>query len=231
LDQQEYWRNFWLEHTQDLSNKDEQTQVLRTRNKQPIDEATWQYTLESVRKQLELKSSDTILDLCCGNGLFSVAFAPFVRSVDAVDLSPRLIDSISARKISNIRAEAKDIRELSFKDGAFTKVLWYAGIQYIDESDIVSMIRRIRKWMKPGGILFLGDVPDRSKLWDYFNEPTREKAYFDGIEQKRPVIGSWLDKYWLEKLFRSAGFAEARAIPQDETLIYSDFRYDLIAKL
>lgn len=230
MDRQEYWRKFWLEYTQDLSKKDEQTQVLRTRNKRPIGEAEWQYTLDSVTNQLELKSSDTILDLCCGNGLFTAAFAPFVKSVDSADLSPQLIDRINARQIPNVRAQAQDVRELSFETGSFTKVLWYAGIQYLDESDIVSMIRKIRKWMKSGGILFVGDVPDRSKLWGYFNDSTREKAYFDGIEQKRPIIGSWLDKNWLETLCRSAGFAEARAIAQDATLIYSDFRYDLIAK-
>jgi hypothetical protein len=51
------------------------------------------------------------------------------------------------------------------------------------------MVRRIRGWMKPGGIRMIGDIHDRAKLWDYFNDDTRRAAYFDGLEQLKPIIG------------------------------------------
>jgi hypothetical protein len=122
------------------------------------------------------------------------------------------------------------MRDAQFSQRSFSKVLWYAGIQYIDEFDIVTMIRRIRSWMKPGGILMIGDIPDRAKLWDYFNDEMRRAAYFDGLAQRKPIIGSWLDAGWLERLCLSSGFVSASALPQHEELIYADFRYDLIAR-
>jgi ubiquinone/menaquinone biosynthesis C-methylase UbiE len=226
----EYWRRFWLEYTSDPAQKDTQTQVLRTRNKVPISADKWAYTLAGVARQLDLSAGDQLLDLCCGNGLFAEFFANIVHEVEAVDLSPQLIARLQERGLPNVRASVGDIREAQFGASRFSKVFWYAGIQYIEERDIVVVIRRIRQWLKPGGILLIGDVPDRQKLWHYFNDAGRETAYFDGLAKAQPIIGTWLDRAWLEKLCVSAGFREAVAIPQDSALIYADFRFDLLAR-
>jgi cyclopropane fatty-acyl-phospholipid synthase-like methyltransferase len=226
----EYWVRFWSEYQTDVANKDEQSQVLRTRNKQPIDQRKWEITLETVGQQLELQSDDTLLDLCCGNGLFTAAFSPHIAGVEAVDISPVLTGRLAARCLPNVRVSTSDMRDAQFAPQSFSKVLWYAGIQYIDETDIVAMVRRVRGWMKPGGILMIGDIPDRSKLWDYFNDDTRRAAYFDGLEQRKPIIGSWLDSCWIQWLCLASGFASAEPVPQHEELIYADFRYDLIAR-
>jgi len=169
-----------------------------------------------------------VLDLCCGNGLFTAALSPLVKTVDAVDLSPQLIDGVIERALPNVRVHVKDVRDAVFEPASFSKVLWYAGIQYFDEGEIVALIRSIRQWIEPGGTLLIGDVLDRSKLWSFFDDPIRQKAYFDGIARQQPLIGTWLDATWLEHLCRSAGFHEARAIPQDSALFYARFRFDLI---
>jgi cyclopropane fatty-acyl-phospholipid synthase-like methyltransferase len=226
----EHWARFWSEYQTDVADKDEQSQVLRTRNKQPINQRKWEITLDIVSQQLELQPDDTLLDLCCGNGLFSAAFAPRIAGVEAVDISPVLTGRLEARGLHNVRVLTSDMRDAQFAQQSFSKVLWYAGIQYIDESDIVAMVLRIRGWMKPGGILIIGDIPDRAKLWDYFNDDTRRAAYFDGLEQRKPIIGSWLDAGWIERLCLASGFASAKTVPQHEELIYADFRYDLIAR-
>jgi SAM-dependent methyltransferase len=226
----EYWARFWSEYKTDVANKDEQSQVLRTRNKQPIDSDRWAVTVDTVADQLELDASDTLLDLCCGNGLFTAAFSARVARIEAVDISAPLVERLNERNLSNVHTEAMDIRDASFEMGSLSKVLWYAGIQYIDEGDIVAMVRKIRNWMKPGGILMIGDIPEKSKLWDYFNDAARREAYFSGLETRQPIIGTWLDREWIEKLCLAAGFSEATALAQDPRLIYSDFRFDLIAR-
>lgn len=228
--EKEHWVSFWSDYQTDVANKDEQSQVLRTRNKQPIDQRKWEITLDTVSRQLELQPDDKLLDLCCGNGLFTAAFGPRIASVEAVDISSVLTSRLAARGQPNVRVLTSDMRDAQFAQQSFSKILWYAGIQYIDESDIVAMIRRIRGWMMPGGILLIGDIPDRSKLWDYFNDDTRRDAYFDGLEQRKPIIGSWLDAGWIERLCLASGFVSAKAVVQHEELIYADFRYDLIAR-
>lgn len=228
--QADYWTNFWLEYTKDLAGRDEQSQVLRTRNKKPVDIDTWKYTLKSVENQLDLKHDDELLDLCCGNGLFSSAFSSKVSKVTAVDLSYSLIDKIQSKGIPNIKAMSADIREVHFENASFSKVLWYAGIQYISESEIVEVLKKIKSWLKPNGILLIGDIPDRERIWEYFNSTERKMAYFDNLAQGRPIIGTWIDPLWIKNLCEVLGFSEVNSIMQDEKLIYADFRFDLVAK-
>jgi ubiquinone/menaquinone biosynthesis C-methylase UbiE len=177
-----------------------------------------------------LRADDTLLDLCCGNGLFASAFSEQVASIHAVDISSVLTERLEARSFCNVHVNTCDMRDVRYPPQSFSKVLWYAGIQYIDDSDIVAMIRRIRFWMKPGGTLMIGDIPDRAKLWLYFNDDVRCSAYFDGLERRKPIIGTWIDADWLERLCLSSGFLEANKAIQHPRLIYADFRYDLIAK-
>lgn len=227
----EYWSRFWSEYKADIAEKDEQSQVLRTRNKLPIDKESWEFTVSEVASQLDLSENDTLLDLCCGNGLFTSAFSSQVSKIEAVDISTPLIDRLNARALHNVNAVASDIREINFSDQSFSKVLWYAGIQYIDESDIINMILKIRGWMKPDGILMIGDIPDRKKIWKYFDSLERQNVYFHALQKREPIIGTWLDAEWIEKLCATCGFTTANVIEQNSKLIYSDFRYDLVAKV
>lgn len=226
----EYWSNFWREYSVDNLDIDEQTQVFRTRNQIPIDKEAWIFTLQSVQDQLELNDNDTLLDLCCGNGLFARAYSKIVKHVEAVDLSESLIKTINKNKISNVNAYFKDIRNIDYSKNRFSKILWYAGVQYIDEADIVLMLEKIRFWLQPGGILFIGDIPDREKLWLYFNNVDRIKSYFKAVASRRPIIGTWIERGWIERLCEANGFDLACAADQDKKLIYSDFRFDVIAR-
>lgn len=230
LPRDDHWSRFWLDETRNLAGRDEQSQVLRVRNRQPIDPARWSDTVAHVAGQLQLASDDVVLDLACGNGLFAAAFAGQVRSVHGVDLSPTLIAALKARGLANVTADAIDVRDARFPSCTFTKIIWYAGIQYLPENDIVDVLRRVRDWLTPGGRLLVGDVPDRRKLWSYFTTPERQAAYFDGLAQRRPLIGTWLEPEWLERLCASVGLHDAVATPQEPPLIYADFRFDLTAR-
>ena len=225
----DYWAQFWGEYEFDANSVDEQSQVFRTRDRIPIDEDSWEYTVELVAKHMQFKSNDTLLDICCGNGLFTEAYSGLVKSITAVDISNPLINTLKSKNIANVDAFSDDVRNISFPESSFSKVLWYAGIQYLPESDIVNYLKELILWMKPNGILLIGDIPDRQKLWDYFNTPERVSLYFDGIGIQKPIIGTWLDPNWIEALCLRSGFKKVEIIQQDTKLIYSDFRYDIIA--
>ena len=226
----DYWAQFWSEYEFDANSVDEQSQVFRTRDRIPIDEDSWEYTVELVAKHMQFKSNDTLLDICCGNGLFTEAYSGLVESITAVDISDPLINTLKSKNIANVDAFSDDVRNICFPESSFSKVLWYAGIQYLPESDIVNYLKELILWMKPNGILLIGDIPDRQKLWDYFNTPERVSLYFDGIGIQKPIIGTWLDPNWIEALCLCSGFKKVEIIQQDTKLIYSDFRYDIIAR-
>lgn len=226
---EDYWSKFWSEYDFDSNNTDEQSQVFRTRDRVPIEKHAWEHTVKLVANHMQFKPDDTLLDICCGNGLFTQAFSALVESISAVDISHRLIDSLKSKNIVNVDAFSDDVRNISFPESSFSKVLWYAGIQYLPESDIVNFLKELRVWMKPNGIVLIGDIPDRQKVWDYFNTPDRKAAYFDGVGSQKPIIGTWLDPVWIESLCLHAGFKKVDVIQQDSKLIYSDFRYDVLA--
>ena len=228
-DPSNYWSDYWRDSLPQ-NNSNDQSQVLRVRNKKPIDDLKWNFTVKDVESRLNLKITDSMLDLCCGNGLFTDAFSSKVNSISAVDISHLLIDKLKKRNLSNVDIILSDMRNVDFKIATFSKILWYAGIQYLDESDIVNLVFKLRKWIKPSGIIMIGDIPDKNKIWNYFNNEDRKNVYFQGLSNKQPIIGTWIDKKWINELFLSAGFNNIKIIDQHPDLIYSDFRFDLIAE-
>jgi SAM-dependent methyltransferase len=226
----EYWLEFWKKHGRASTQSDEQTQVLRTFNKQPITPERWQATLNYLDDQFPVGATDDVLDLCSGNGLLTAHFAPRCKSVTAVDISEDLLVSLGQRKLPNVKTLQSDIRKVSFEGGSFSHIFLYAGIQYISEGESVALFREIFQWLKPGGQLFVGDIPDRGRLWSFYNNPKSAALYFDNQVSGRDVIGTWFDESWLLRLAESTGFQQANVIRQPLEQIYAHFRFDLKAQ-
>ncbi|MEK6806990.1 MAG: class I SAM-dependent methyltransferase [Pseudomonadota bacterium] len=224
------WLEFWRRHGRESQATDVQSQVLRTSNKVPISNEQWQLTLAEIDRRFPVGSEDDLLDLCCGNGLLTAHFAPVCRRVVALDISPDLLATLAARGFQNVSTQCMDLRDADFPEGMFSRILIYAGLQYIDHAEAVVLLRKACRWLRPGGVLFAGDIPDRLRLWSFYNTPERRKLYFDNLVAGRDVVGTWFDAHWLEYLSLSAGFASAERIDQHPNLIYAHFRFDLIAR-
>lgn len=223
----EYWLEFWNTHGRSSAQANEQTQVLRTINKQPITPECWQRTLDYLDAQFPVGAEDDLLDLCSGNGLFTAHFAPRCKSVTAVDISADLLANLNQRKLPNVRTLRSDIRKIRFEEGAFSHILLYACIQYLSEGEAVALFREMFQWLKPGGLLFVGDIPDRKRLCMFYNTPERLALYFDNQIIDRDVIGTWFDEFWLLRLAESTGFQQADIIQQPPEQINAHFRFDL----
>lgn len=221
------WVNFWVEYGKQAQSKDPQTQVLRTINKLPIEKEKWEFCLEYIEGQLEVNASDDILDLCCGNGLISQRLSPKCNSVVAVDVSEDLLHGIDVKKYPNIKPICSDIRKLDFKEGAFSKIIIYAAIQYLSLKETVLLFENVKKWLRPGGIFFIGDIPDHSKRWTFFNSKEREAVYFNTVKEEADIVGTWFDSEWLKKLADYSGFKQAELIEQHPDMIYYFFRFDM----
>jgi SAM-dependent methyltransferase len=223
----EYWPDFWKQHGQASSGEDEQSQVLRTFNKQPITKERWQQTLEYLARQIPVSGDDLVLDLCSGNGLLTSYFASLCKSITAVDISADLLEKIEQHRLVNVRTLQSDIRKLNFDEGSFTCIIIYAGIQYLTESESVILFKKMFNWLKPGGLLFIGDIPDRARLWTFYNTNERKALYFEYQAVSRDVVGTWFDESWLLNLALSIGFQAAQVIHQPSEQIYAHFRFDL----
>lgn len=222
----DYWIEFWKKHGELSLGKDEQTQVLRTLNKKPISPNQWNFTLASVEKHFKVEPQDKILDLGCGNGLFTKFFSPRCEHLTAVDISKELLDKLDTEKYPNVEPILSDIRNIDFAENRFSKVIIYAAIQYLTYQETVLLFEKIYKWLMPGGIFFIGDIPDYRKKWEFYNSEDRQKVYFDKIKRGEPLIGTWYDPEFFDKLGLYSGFSKWEFIPQESGLIYSGIRFD-----
>lgn len=225
-----YWTNFWIDYTKKSVNKDAQSQVLRTYSKIQIDQKIWQFTLSEIEKHFKPQKSDTILDLCGGNGLLAKEFSEQCSNLLVVDISEDLINKIDTQTYKNITTLVADIREVHFENNLFSKIIFYAGIQYFTYKETIYLFESMYKWLKRDGVIFIGDIPDADKVFKFYNNKEREKVYFETIKNEKPIIGTWFKKDFLIKLSHLCNYKEANIISQHPKLINSFYRYDMVIK-
>ncbi len=223
----DYWKCFWLDHAKKSREADLQIQVLRTLNKQPIQPDVFASIVESVITLLAPNPDHTLLDLCCGNGIITRELAPKFSAVTAVDLSEEFTSQLSVY-INNITAFSADARTVDFPAQSFDRILCYSGVQYFSESETINLFMKLRHWIRKGGLVVLGDIPDTGRRWNFFNSPEREGAYFAALQRQEPIVGNWYEPGWLEKLSLHAGFKSAKLHLQPRALPFQHYRFDLV---
>ena len=224
--EKEYWIRFWKDEDR-IKDKNPHVQVGRSINKTPIENKRWQFTLSLIERTINLQSSDNILDLCAGNGLLSIPFSQKCISVTAVDVSQKLIAQIDT-KVKNIETMVDDVRNIDFKESSFSKIILYFALQHFSNRETVVLFEEVYKWLKKGGLFFIGDIPDQEKLWNYFNNQERERVYFESIRNETPIIGNWFTKTFLLKLAKHSNYSEYRIITQHKKMINSHYRFDML---
>jgi tRNA/tmRNA/rRNA uracil-C5-methylase (TrmA/RlmC/RlmD family) len=106
------WQKFWT----DWRNKPAETeydlffQVAKTVNSRAMERQLFDSINQHILNELEITNTDTLVELCCGNGLCTYEFAQKANNVIAVDFSPHLIaDAIRLKSASNICYIQKDV--------------------------------------------------------------------------------------------------------------------------
>lgn len=225
-----YWNDFWKNHARSATTDHPQSQVLRTLDKKPIAENQFQELLEYVETKMEISGTDELLELCCGNGLFAIFFASKCKKVVGVDFAKELVSKIDTKRHPNISVFVQDVRKVDFEEGSFNKVLMYAGLQYLSYKETVRLFEHAIKWLKNGGLFFIGDIPDRERMWNFFNTEDREGVCFAAVKNERPVVGTWFEGAWLSKLGRYAGFKDIEIFQQPHDFPYAHYRFDMCLK-
>jgi ubiquinone/menaquinone biosynthesis C-methylase UbiE len=121
--------------------------------RRPIaDEAAYQKKLQVTREYFQPDME--ILEFGCGTGSTAIAHAPYVRHIQAIDISSKMLE-IAQRKadaegISNISFEQSTIEKFSVPDQALDAVLGLSILHLLDSREEV--IARVHKILKPGGV-------------------------------------------------------------------------------
>jgi ubiquinone/menaquinone biosynthesis C-methylase UbiE len=141
---------------------------------------------ESLARLVELtqpQSEWTMLDVSTGAGHTALAFAPHVKHVAAVDLTPQMLDTARKlareRGITNIAFEPADAHALPFDTNTFDLVTNRIALHHY--SDAPKAIHEMARVLKSNGVLGFTDntVPPDKGLAGHINhwEQTRDPSH------------------------------------------------------
>jgi SAM-dependent methyltransferase len=169
------------------------TQVRRTINGEPIDEAQITMIVNAITSGLSLKQNDLVIDLACGNGYLSSYLFDKCAGVVGVDISPYLIEVAQknfARPPDYLFC-VDDIASYAAREshaGRFTKALIYASFQYLSKDDASSILESLNKRFTGVSKLFVGNVPNKDEAARFYRERAPSGAELSDHEAR---IGVW----------------------------------------
>jgi ubiquinone/menaquinone biosynthesis C-methylase UbiE len=188
---------------------------------------------EELRRIVELvrpDGSERMLDVATGPGHTAFAFAPCVRQVVGIDLTPQMLDLASKiareRGIGNAQFERADVAQLPFPDQSFDLVTCRRAAHHFLDPE--GALREMRRVLRTGGKLLIEDrsVPEDDYVdeimnhLDVLHDPSHVREYRLGEWRTmldssglRTVSESFLTKHRpISSLTDTAEPAEAREI-------------------
>jgi len=207
-----------------------------------------------ISKMLNMNSNcHHVLDVGCDSGLVSRHVARLVNALIGVDFIAEMVFDVKHIDTgSNTRFMVADGASLPFRSQTFSRVYSYNVIHQMDSKEQgLSLIEEMIRVCQPGGIVLVGDVPDRNKRWQYisgelfsFKQPQFFYRWYRDIKRiatmgLKSVGGQkfelarlpiWYDLQDLKHCFEERGFS-CDLIDQVTPLPYWFYRTNLRIKI
>lgn len=172
----------------------------------PFTNAAWHSNESAFKLMMNttgVSSSDTVLDVACGSGLVSCAFAEVADHVTGIDITPAMIERAKQlqqeKNLKNTSWQIGDVLPLPFPDASFSMVITrYSFHHFLDPQAVLAQMRRV---CTPG---------DKVAVIDVAVEPDKSVAY-DTMEKLRdPSHVRALSLAELKALFQEAGLKDLK---------------------
>jgi ubiquinone/menaquinone biosynthesis C-methylase UbiE len=149
------------------------------------------------------------LELGCGTGLFVEKVSASGAALDAIDLSPDLLESARARTraIETVRLTCGNAEELPYRDGAFDAVYGSSVLHHLDLDRALAEVARV---LRPGGLAVFTEPNIVNPQVAVMFRLGLTKRYF-GVSPDEMAFS----RFGAAAALRRAGFAEARVRPFD----------------
>jgi len=189
------------------------------------------HTLISVADLLDLSSSDQLLDIGCGTGLFALALSPCVANVQGVDISEKMIQRAqdNCHELSNISFSIGTLNNPATPRQHFNKILVNSVLQYLpDLQTAFQALGTIYDLLPAGGRALLAANPDphcKEVFWSKTFEGRDEKTRKRIVEENAQTL--WANPEELANFATGLGFS-AHFQPVTRRIWQHCYMYDLI---
>lgn len=139
-----------------------------------------------------LNKEDRVLEFACGTGITTVAIAPHVSFVRAIDISNEMVDKARAKLeqtgLANVELSQTDLFDPCLEEGSFDAVTAFNVLLYVDNRSEV--LERLRSLLKPGGMFLsatdcLGEKITKVGIKKFWKSHTGSMPYvaFDSMKK------------------------------------------------
>jgi 2-polyprenyl-3-methyl-5-hydroxy-6-metoxy-1,4-benzoquinol methylase len=218
------WKHFW--DRQALASKGAK-QVGRIMAGKELEPQLMLAIAKHISEQLQLKETDNLLDVCCGNGYLSQMLLPYCQSIVGVDFSEKLIAQANKIGSNKMVFYAADAKEFGLNQ-SFDKVVLYFSFQYFEDYESgKKVLTNLLKHAAPGALILIGDICDKRKIWRYYNSPKKWWNWLkQSIKQKNDMGKFWHPKELLQMCAELG--VKGKVLEQAEWQPYAHYRFDFI---
>jgi hypothetical protein len=201
------WKKFWKSYNAiEPANEDDlYIQVGKTANRAPVSKEVFENFVYDVINKLDLKNSDILLEMCCGNGLLTYPLSQTVKQIYAFDFTEALIDAAVKYKsndnIEYVTGNAKEDFTKIFKQElpAINKFLINDSTSYFSPEELERIIERIFTISKDFKF-YLTNVPNNENKWNFYNTPERKANYEKAVQSGDIFLGG-IGRWWEKSEF------------------------------
>lgn len=222
-----YWQNRYDSNSKNF-NQSLLKQVGKTVNGQEISEQQIEIMVERIVGALKLDAKDSVIDLCCGNGLMTKQLESRVGDIIGVDFSSGLIEMAEkfskAANVSYLHSDVLELDEKYFK--GLKKILISEAFQHFSREQFPVLLEKLKN-LDRGSLLFLGGIPNQERLRDYYDTDEKYEFYLQREKEGKPHIGHWWLMSEIERISTLHGF-RATYLAQDPNLYTAHYRFDAV---
>ena len=218
------WKNFWDKSAAENSD-DAIGQVQRKDLKSTM------LTINHIARNLDIKPTDKVLDVCCGNGIITQQISFKCDEVVGIDLSKNLLQTamndFKEMNISYVNCSALKLSH-PVENNYFDKIYLQFSFQYFDKkNEGKKVIKELLKCLKPNGKIFIGDITNHHKVFIFYNTPMKKLRYLKHRIDGKNEMGKFWKVSELDTICKSLN-VNGTFLQQSKELPYSYYRFDYL---
>lgn len=224
------WKAYYDARVVEIGPEDLLSHVGHTVHGKPIAPDHLQALQDQMAEELSLGPDARLLDLCCGNGIFTRAMAEKAGSALGVDLSDGMIETArQANPAPNLRYEQMDATTVASLAGCpeapFTHTVIYAAWQHFSVEAARKILEGICAVSVSDLRVFLGFVPDVALKDNFLDTPERRASYAAHVAAGRDAFDTWWDRDVLTAMAADLGLT-CRYSDLPEQVHASSYRFN-----